>query len=400
MEEQGEVLSGDFDLERYGAATLQRRRGVKWHRDGTGTLAAWVADMDFPLAPEVTGAIREALDEDDLGYPDPSLDTAVRTTFSSWARARYRFEADPAQLVVVSDVVQAIYLALLTLTEPGDGVAFLTPAYPPFFAAVEETGRRAVTSDMRAADFRYELDRDALATAVRREKVRCLLICNPHNPTGRCLDPDELDFLAGLACEEDLLVLSDEIHADLTLPGAVHLPMAGRSADVASRCVSFFSASKAFNVAGLRCALAAFGSTRLKEGFERFPAHARGGVSVPGMLAAVAAWEHGSAWLEAVTAKLAANRELVATFVREHLGGVRHFPPEATYLAWLDLSATGLGDDPAAWLREHAGVALSPGPEFGPAGRGHVRLNFAAPRPVLEAVLSRIESGLRRHPAR
>ncbi len=395
----GEELGGEFDLERYDASALQRRSGVKWHRHGEGVLAAWVADMDYPLAPEVTAAIRSALDADDLGYPDRCLDAAVRAAHCSWALARHGLELDPAQLVVVSDVVQAIYLALLTLTEPGDAVVFLTPAYPPFFAAVEETGRRVVTCDLLPGASRYELDRDRLAAVVRREKVRCLLLCNPHNPTGRCLEPGELDFLAQLACEEDLLVLSDEIHADLALPGAVHLAMAGRSAEVAARCVSFFSASKSFNTAGLRCAVAAFGSAALKERFERFPPHARGGVSVPGMLASVAAWEHGSAWLEAVIERLAGNRDLVAGFVREHLGEVRHFPPEGTYLAWLDLSATGLGEDPAAWLRERAGIALSPGPEFGPAGRGHARLNFATPRPVLEEVLARLESGLRRHRA-
>lgn len=387
-------MASDFDLDRYDLAALARRTGVKWRRGGEPVLAAWIADMDFPLAPEIGAAIASLVATDDLGYPDASLEAAVRTAYARRSLERHGHAVDPDDVVIVSDVVQGIYLTLLALTAPGDGIAILTPSYPPFFAAVADTGRRVLACDLVPGEDRYELDVDALTSVVRSGEARCLLLCSPHNPTGRCFSRGELSALADLARDADLLVVSDEIHADLVLHGASHVPFASLGPEVAARTVTLSSASKAFNVAGLRCAVAAFGSAALRERFERFPAHARGSVGVPGMVAAVVAWEQGGAWLDAVLAKLASHRDVVASYVAAQLDGTAHRRPEATYLAWLDFRGAGLGDDPAAWLREHAGVALSPGPDFGAAGRGHARLNFATPRPVLDEILERIGAAL------
>ncbi|MHB1598259.1 MAG: MalY/PatB family protein [Acidimicrobiales bacterium] len=387
-------MSTGFDLERYSRADLERRSGTKWRRHGGSAIGAWIADMDYPVAPEVTSAVRALLDADDLGYPDQSLEEEVREAFSERARKRYATVVDPRDVVVVSDVVQAIYLSLLAFTEPGDGVAFLTPAYPPFFGAVSETGRTALCCPLLRGASRYEVDLDALGSVVREGSARALLLCNPHNPTGRSFTRAELDGIAAIALDAGLVIVSDEIHADLTLPGAAHVAVASLGPEVASRTVTLFSASKAFNVAGLRCAVAAFGDPALRERFERFPAHGRGSVSVTGMVAAVAAWERADRWLDAVLAVLADNRDLVSDFAAGHLDGAHFAAPEATYLAWLDLRAYDLGEDPAAWLRARARVALSPGPDFGIEGRGHARLNFATSRSVLEEMLDRIASAL------
>ncbi|MHB1526853.1 MAG: MalY/PatB family protein [Candidatus Dormibacteria bacterium] len=388
----GLIVGYDFDS--YNLGDLERRTGVKWQRYGGAAIPAWIADMDFPIATEIAAAMKDLISRDDLGYPDPSLEAAVRTAFASRAAERYRLLVEPEQLVVVSDVLQAIYLCLLAFTEPGDGVAFLTPAYPPFFSAVAETGRRALVCDLSAGPRRYELDLSQLRSVVQAGNARLLLLCNPHNPTGRSFSRAELAGIAELALECDLLVVSDEIHADLTLPGASHVAYGSLGGQAAARSITLSSASKAFNLAGLRCAVAAFGSEALRDRFAQFPAHARGSVSVLGMVAALAAWEHGDPWLKAAIQVLSDNRDLLAAFVALHLGDGVMRSPEATYLAWLDLRGLGLGEDPALWLRENARVALSPGPDFGASGSGHVRLNFATPRALLEEMLERIATAL------
>ncbi len=385
-------MSPDFD--RYSRAQLERRTGVKWHRDGAAILPAWVADMDFPIAREVTAAMQNLISTDDLGYPDPALDEAVRQAFAARVARRYRLVVDPERVVVVSDVVQAIYLCLLAYTEPGDGVAFLTPAYPPFFSAVADTGRRALVCDLIAGPQRYELDLARLRSVVHEGNARMILLCNPHNPTGRSFSAAELAGIAEIAIENDLPVVSDEIHADLTLRGSSHVAYGSLGGPAAAQSVTLSSASKAFNLAGLRCAVAAFGSEELQERFARFPRHARGSVSVLGMVAAIAAWERGDGWLETALEVLADNRAVLEGWARERLGDRALLSPEATYLAWLDLRAHGLGDNPAVWLREHARVALSPGPDFGAPGAGHARLNFATTPALLEEMLERISSAL------
>ncbi|HUY53840.1 MAG TPA: aminotransferase class I/II-fold pyridoxal phosphate-dependent enzyme [Candidatus Nanopelagicaceae bacterium] len=383
-----------YDLERYSRAELQGRTGVKWHRDGSAAIAAWVADMDFPIAPEIRAAIDALVSSDDLGYPDPSLDASVRSAFSRRVRARYQLVVDPDRVVVVSDVVQAIYVCVLAFTEPGDGIACLTPAYPPFFSAVADTGRRLLACDLVAGEERFEVDLAALDSLLRDQGARMLLLCNPHNPTGRSFTRAELEGIAAIARDRDLTVISDEIHADLTLAGATHLAFGALDSASSERTVTLSSASKAFNLAGLRCAVAAFGSDSLRDRFERFPAHARGSVSVLGMVAALAAWEGAGAWLEAALRALSSNRDFLVAYLAQHLPRVAIRPPEATYLAWLDLRPLGLGDDPAGWLKEHAKVALSPGADFGASGSGHSRLNFGTTRPVLEEMLARIAAAL------
>jgi cystathionine beta-lyase len=339
--------------------------------------------MDFPIAPDIARAI-----------PDPSLEESVRMAFARRAAARHQLVVDPDLVMVLSDVVQAIYLCLLAFTQPGEGVVFLTPAYPPFFSAVQETGRAPITFELTRGTSRFEVDLDRLRERVTTHRARLLLLCNPHNPTGRSFDRAELQGILEIAERFDLVVVSDEIHADLTLRGAAHLPFAALGDQAKARSVTLSSASKAFNLAGLRCAVAAFGSAALLERFSRYPAHARGSVSVLGMVAARAAWTMADAWLEGVLSTLSDHRDLVTSATWEHLGRSAMHAPQATYLAWLDLRSCQLPAEPAEWLRDQARVALSPGPDFGPSGSGHVRLNFATPRPLLLELLDRVWSAL------
>jgi len=375
-------------------ARLRRRRGVKWRRYGPDVLAAWVADMDLEPPPAVVAALGEVLAAGDLGYPDLHASPLVGLVVERMA-ARHGWRPDPDLVLPLTDVMQGVLLAIETLTGPGDGVVVQTPIYPPFHRAVAATGRRLDDHPLRVDPTgRAELDVDRLA-AVVDPRTRMLLVCNPHNPTGRVLTRDELGALGRIAVERDLVVVSDEIHADLVHPGHRHVPMATLGPEVAARTFTLTSPTKAFNLAGTRVAVGIAGSRELADRLAAIPRHLLGAPGTFGLAAAEAAWGRSDAWLAATMGLLTRHRDVVAAWARGR-AGVVHAPPEATYLAWLDLRALELPGGPFAFLLEHAGVALSDGAEFTAHGAGHVRLNFATSGPVLDAVLERIDGALDR----
>ena len=224
----------------------------------------------------------------------------------------------------------------------------------------------------------YEIDLDGLRRAAAGARV--LLLCHPHNPSGRVFRRAELEAIAEVVLGSGLFVVSDEIHADLVLGGEPFVPFASLSPEVAARTLTLCSASKAFHIAGLRCAVAVFGSDEIRRRFLAVPRHVRGGINILGLEATRAAWLHGQPWLDAATDYLRGNRDLVARRVADSLPGVRHHPPEATYLAWLDCRALRLAPSPFRFFLERAKVALSDGASFGTPGEGFVRLNFATSR--------------------
>ena len=381
-----------LDLDALPLDRLRRRRGEKWTRYPADTIAAWVADMDFPVAAPIERALRSALEFGDLGYPQNPRPTDLPALFAERAAACFDWEIDPRRVEVLTDVVQGIFLGLLGYAEEGDGVVIQTPIYPPFIGAIQQTQRRVAASPLVCGEERYEIDFDHLRASAAGARV--LLLCQPHNPTGRVFDRVELEQLAEIALERNLVVISDEIHADLVFSGRAHVPFATLGPEVEARTLTLTSASKAFNIAGLRCALGVFGSADLKSRFLRLPRHVRGGINTFGLAASEAAWRYSQPWLDRVMAYLDENRQLVARFVRERLPGVRHQPPEATYLAWLDCRALDLPEGPFAFFLENARVALSDGSAFGEPGEGCVRLNFATSRAILTEMLERMAKAL------
>jgi cystathionine beta-lyase len=370
------------------------REGEKWRQYGPDVLGAWVADMDFPVAEPIRRALRERVERSDLGYPQNPRPDGLPTLFAERARERYGWEVDPHRVEVLTDVVQGLYVALLELCEPGDGVLIQTPIYPPFLHSVRETRRRAIHCPLAEGTDRYEIDLDRMRASIDR-RTRMLMLCSPHNPSGRAFERSELLGLAELAIAHDLVVVSDEIHADLLLePGARHIPFATLGPEVERRTLTLMSASKAFNIAGLRLALAAFGSADLKRRFTRLPRHARGGANTFGMVATEVAWRECQDWLEEAIPVLRARRDRVAAHARERWKGIAHFPPEATYLAWLDCRSLALPGGPFRFFLERARVALSDGMTFGPEGGGFVRLNFATSQPILDEILERMTKAL------
>ena len=375
---------------------LRRRRGEKWALHGPDVLPAWVAEMDFPLAEPVRRAVEQALELDDLGYPLHPRRDELPALFAERMATRFGWRPDAGRVEVIADVVQGIYVAVSQLSAAGEGVVVQTPIYPPFLEAVAETGRRLVENPLvcGAAGARFEIDFELLRSRIDAT-TRILLLCNPHNPTGRVLERRELEGLAELALAQGLVVVADEIHADLVYPGQRHVPFASLSPEVEERTVTLTSATKAFNIPGLRCALAHFGSSALQHRFLALPRSLRGGLGALGQAATLAAWRVGQPWLDAVLAYLAGNRDLVARFVADRLPGVGHVPPEASYLAWLDCRALRLEPTPERFFLSQAKVALSAGERFGEPGIGWVRLNFATSRAILGEILERMAKALR-----
>lgn len=381
------------DLDAADPALLRQRRGEKWSVYPEEVLPLWVADMDFAPAEPIRRRLQRCLDLGDLGYPLHPLPTGLPELFAARARDRYGWEVEPRRVELLSEVVQGIYLALEVFSRPGEGVIIQTPIYPPFLGAVRDLERSLVECPLREGPEGFGVDLDELAE--KAAGARVLLLCNPHNPTGRAFRRDELEGIARIACERDLVVVSDEIHADLVHDGARHVPLATISPQVAARTVTLTAASKAFNIAGLRCALAVFGDDALRRRFGSFPRHLRGGLGSLGIEATLEAWRHADPWLQQVRAYLRANRDFVAEFVRKELPGIRHVAPEATYLAWLDCRDLDLAPSPYRFFLDRARVALSDGASFGAPGQGFVRLNFATSRAILSEALERMAKALR-----
>jgi cystathionine beta-lyase len=386
----------DSRFDRLDPARLRRRRGEKWALYPPDVLPAWVAEMDFPVAEPIRRALEQALELDDLGYPINPRPQDLPAVFAARMQERFGWRVEPHDVEVLADVVQGVYVAIDRYSAAGEGVVVQTPVYPPFLHAVRDTGRRRIESPLVRAPgrARYEIDFDHLGSVIDAE-TRVLLLCNPQNPTGRTFERAELEALARLALDRELVVVADEIHADLAHDGRRHLPFASLAPEVAARTVTLTSATKAFNVPGLRCAVAHFGSDALRRRFLGMPRPLRGGVGSFGLLATATAWREGQPWLDEVLRYLAGNRERVAAHVAESLPGVVTHRPEAGFLAWLDCRALGLGASPQRFFLEHARVALSAGEAFGPPGEGFVRLNFATSRAILGEILERMAKALR-----
>ncbi len=369
---------------------LRRRRGEKWTHYPADVLPAWVADMDFEIAQPIRAALDQCVSSSDCGYPVSYTQTGLPEIFTARVQQRFDWNISPSQVDVFNDVVQAIYFGLMALSSKGDGVIIQTPIYPPFIDAVDITQRRFILCPLRAEPHGYEIDFDQVRSAVTGT-TRVLLLCNPHNPTGRCFSRSELEGLADIALTNNLFIISDEIHADLVFAPCSHIPIASLSPEIAERTVTLMSASKAFNIAGICMAFAVFGSDSLRRKFNKTPRHLRGGLSALSVVAVTAALTEAQPWLDEVLDYMHGNRDYLSEHVRERWPRVGYYPPEATYLGWLDFRAHGLTPSPHDFFLKRAKVALGDGARFGDPGHGFIRLNFATSRKILKQIINRMD---------
>lgn len=378
------MSSDPFGLRSLDIDELRAKRGAKWGANPV-PYSAWVADMDFPVAPVIAEALREIIDRNEFGYPNwggPFALSPAAKLFAPRMAERYGWEPDPDRVLDMIDVLQGVRAAVQHLSSPGDGVVLHLPSYFPFLGTIDEMGRTLVPVAQQDGAFDY----DDLEARLPEAGATTWILCHPHNPLGHVFQRAELERIAEIAARHDLIVISDEIHADLMMPGSTHIPFESLGADVSARTVTVASTSKAFNLAGLRWAVLHAGSDRMVEALRSLPGHYLGAPNVMAVAATVAAWTDGGAWLDAVIEVVDENRRALTGLLAEHLPGVVYEPPSATYLAWLDCRGLGLGGDPSETFRER-GVALSPGPQFGPPGVGHARINLATSPDVLAAMV-------------
>ena len=382
------------DFDRIDEASLRAAGGLKWSAF-PDCIGAFVAEMDFGLAGPVAAALRDAVARGGTGYPTPALTRDLARACAGWQAARHGGEVDPSRIQPVGDVLGALELMLRHFLPPGTAVVLPTPAYMPFRPLLEMHGHRVVEVPHLLQDGRWCMDLAGISDALAGG-AGLVLLCNPHNPLGRVFETAELQALAEVVERHGARVFSDEIHAPLVYPGARHVPYASVSAAAARHSVVALSASKGWNLAGLKCAQMVLCNDDDLACWRRIGLVAGHGLSGLGVVASIPAWRDGGPWLERVLGYLDGNRERLSGWMAAHLPRAGFLAPEGTYLAWIDCRALALpqGVAPATFFRREARVALTDGRECGAAGEGFVRLNFAMPRPLLDEALSRMAEAI------
>lgn len=366
-------------------SVLRNRTSEKWGLYPDDVLPMFVAEMDFPLAPAIRTVLKNAVDLGDTGYISPR-DTRAAEAFASYAADTWGWSPSPQRMRCTTDVSVVIVESLRGLIDSGDGVIITPPIYPPFFELVAEAGGTVVEVPLRDEGESYELDLDGIDRALA-EGARAVLLCNPHNPSGSVPSRATLTELSQIVARHDAVVISDEIHAPLTHHDTTFTPYLTVSDQAREHGIAAQSGSKAFNLAGLKCAFFVAESDRMTEVLRSLPDGVTGRTGLFGLLATAAGFTDGRDWLEATISTIEDNVAVLEQELAAKLPAVRLRRADATYLAWLDMRALGWGDDPAAYGLEHARVALANGWRFGAEGRGYARMNLAcAPATIVAAV--------------
>jgi cystathionine beta-lyase len=376
--------------------SLREAGHLKWTSSGTDRLGADVAEMDFGTAPPVTAALNRALGCGALGYVPPALETDLSEACAAWQRESYGWEVAPADVCLLPDVIRALQVAIEHFSRPGSPVIVPVPAYMPFLVVPGLLGRQVIEVELVRSGDRYVYDLDALDRAYAAGG-HLLLLCNPHNPVGRVLERDELTAISDVVARRGGRVFADEIHAPLTYAGHQHVPYAATSHTAAQHAITATSASKAWNLAGLKCAQIVLSNDADRDRWSRLGRLATDGTSTLGVVAGIAAYRHGRLWLGDVLAYLEENRRLLGELLAEHLPSVRHVSPEGTFLGWLDCRDLGFPETiPARFFLEEAAVALVDGAECGSAGGGFVRINFATSQEILTQMVMQLAEAVAR----
>lgn len=378
-------MNFDTIIDRRGSGCF-KYDGLKLRYGRDDLIPLWVADMDFAVAEPIQAALAQRLKHPIFGYNfigDDFYD-AVR----HWQKTQYGWDTSTSEIIMIPSLMTALAFTILTLSEPGDKIVIQTPVYPPFHSTVKEQHRELLTSALVNIDGHYEINWPDFEEKIKQARI--FILCNPHNPVGRVFTREELERMSDICARYNVIIFSDEIHADLVYAPHKHIPIASIKAE---RVISAISPAKSFNVAGLATGVLILKDKEFIQKISEMnmSLHTFMGNAF-GIRALIAAYTQSAPWLASVKEYLTANRDYLVAFLAEHLPKVKMSPCEGSYLAWLDFREYQLSDDELMQiLCDKAGVALNPGPSFGSEGSGFMRLNFACPRAVLHEALVRIK---------
>lgn len=350
----------------------------------------WVADMDFRTPDFITEVVKDRANREIYGYtyrPNEYYESIIR-----WIKKRYKWNIEKEWLIFSPGVVPALNVAVMVFTNPGDKIIVQPPVYFPFFSSVKNNNRKLINNQLLYENGKYTIDFQNLEKETAAG-AKMILLCSPHNPVGRVWTEEELEKLAGICIKHNVLIISDEIHSDLILPGNCHIPMARISGAIANQVITCMAPSKSFNIAGLATSFVIISNPVIRKKFIRMIEKLHiGGGNIFGMEASIAAYSNGEGWINKMLEYVNGNMNLVAEYCREKIPRIKPVKTEATYLAWLDCHDLGMDDaDLHKFMIEKAGLGFSDGPKFGNGGSGFQRMNLACPRTVVNEALERIE---------
>lgn len=373
---------------------------MKWeHMEklfGAGDLTPmWVADMDFRGPDPVIEAVKRRAELGIYGYTKPPA--YLFEAVADWIERRHGWPVPQEWITYSPGVVTALNAGVRLFTEEGDSVVIQPPVYPPFFGVVKDNHRKLVANPLQQIDGKYRIDFDDLRRKIEESQAKMLILCSPHNPVGRIWKKEELEQLAEICLKYDLMVISDEIHADLTFKPHRHIPLLSVAPELEERTILCMAPSKTFNMAGLQASYILIPNQKLRERFNTYMEKEHLTMMNPfAVVASEAAYRYGEDWLEEVLKVIRGNLEYLLRFVEDRLPEVKVIPPEGTYLVWLDFHGLGLSSEELKdFLVREAKVALNPGSNFGEEGKGFMRMNIALPRHLLEEGLKKIEAAIR-----
>lgn len=368
---------------------------VKWNnlKDNYGSedlLPMWIADMDFESPKEVIEAFRERVNHGIFGYP--YIDQSVYDSIIDWANKRYDWDIKREWITFTPGVIVGLNIGIKEIGEKGDNVVVQTPVYPPFFRVVENYGRKLRLNPIEFDGEKFVMDFEDLESKID-DKTKVMMLCNPHNPVGRAWTREELNRVGEIATKNDLIIISDEIHADLTLKGTKHIPIASISEELANRTITLMSPSKTFNIAGLFTSIAIIPSQELRETFVRSLEKMEiGHVSIFGSIGLQAAYSKGEEWLNEALLYIEDNIDFTIEYINKNIPEVKVVKPEATYLLWLDFRSLGKTPDEVNEALLNVGkIILNDGRPYGEGGEGYFRLNVGCPRSIVKDALDRIK---------
>ncbi len=364
---------------------------IKWNLYEDDILPLWVADTDFLSPPAVVSSLQERINHGIFGYP--IIQDTTKQAIQQWLLKRHNWNINTDDIILIPGVVQGFNVTAKAYSNPGDSLLIQTPAYHPFFHVANNSNTNLIISPLsQNSNGSYKVNKDYFQSSLTPE-TRIFMLCNPQNPTGRTFSKLELKGMAEACLKHNVIICSDEIHSDLVFTETKHIPIASLSKDISAITITLLSASKTFNIAGLKTSAAVITNPLLRDQFVQTMNRSVGGVNLLGEIALRAAFENGADWLDELLSYLEANRNLLFDFVQAELPGVQMSKPESTYLGWLDCKETGL-ENPSKFFIDQARVALNEGLWFGEKYSSFVRLNFGCPKERLCTGLERMKTAL------